>query len=162
MVDTSRREVLAAGAGALGVALAGCLSDGTDEWELDEPIPVPSATMYQGPSCDCCDVYAEYLDDSLQTDLVTVVADDLTAVKDEYGIDADLQSCHTVELDTYVVEGHIPAEVVATLVAEEPDITGIALPGMPAGSPGMGGTKSETWTVYEIAPDSEQAVYTEL
>lgn len=162
MIDTSRRVVLAAGASALGIALAGCLSDGTDEWEIEESIPATSATLYQGPSCDCCDVYAEYLDDSLQTDIETVVTENLTAVKDEHGIDSDLQSCHTVELDNYVVEGHLPAEVIATLVKEEPDITGIALPGMPAGSPGMGGTKSETWTVYEINADGEQAVYTEL
>ncbi len=162
MVYTSRREVLAAGAAALGSALAGCLSDGTDEWEIDKSIPITSATMYTGPSCDCCDVYAEYLDDSLQTDIETVVTENLTAVKDEHGIDSDLQSCHTVKLDSYVVEGHIPAEVIDTLVEDEPDIAGIALPGMPAGSPGMGGTKSETWTVYEIASDGEQAVYTEL
>lgn len=162
MVYTSRRVVLATGAGALGSALAGCLSDGTDEWEIDDSIPVTSAMMYKGPSCDCCDVYAEYLDDSLQTDVETVVTDDLTAVKEEYGIDTDLHSCHTVKLENYVVEGHVPAEVVATVVKDEPDITGIALPGMPAGSPGMGGTKSETWTVYEIDSDSEQVVYTEL
>lgn len=162
MVYTSRRAVLAAGASAVGIALAGCLSDGTDEWETDEPIPITSATMYRGPSCNCCEVYAEYLDDSLQADLETVVTEDLSVIKDEYGIDASLQSCHTVELDNYVVEGHIPAEVVATLVTDQPDIAGIALPGMPAGSPGMGGAKSETWTVYEIDPDGERAVYTEL
>lgn len=162
MVDTSRRALLLAGASALGGTLAGCLGGGTEEWEIDEPIPVTSATLYAGPNCDCCDVYAEYLDESLETNVETVVTDNLGAKKDEYGIDSDLRSCHTVELDDYIVEGHIPAEVVATLVENEPDITGIALPGMPAGSPGMGGTKSETWTMYVIDTGEEQTVYTEL
>ncbi len=162
MDTTSRRDFLAVTASAVGVSLAGCLSDGTEKWELDASIPVSSATLYTGPNCDCCDVYAEYLDNSLQAELETVVTEDLPAIKAEYGIDGSLQSCHTVELDGYVVEGHIPAEVIATLVEDEPDITGIALPGMPAGSPGMGGTKSETWTVYEIHHDGERAVYTKL
>ena len=159
-----RRVVLAAGAGAVGTALVGCQGDGDDEWELDESIAVLSVTIFQGPNGECCEVYAEYLADTLETDVETVVSEDLGAIKPEYGIDATLQSCHTVELDTYVVEGHIPAEVIATLVEEEPGITGIPLPGMPAGTPGMGGTKSETWTVYEIdgAHDDEHAVYTEL
>ncbi len=162
MVNTSRRTLLAVAGSALGTALAGCLSDGTDEWEIDETIPVASATQYQGPSCDCCDVYAEYLDDSLQTDLEIVVTERIGDVKDDHGIDRQLQSCHTVELDGYVVEGHIPAEVIGTLVRDGPDITGIALPRMPAGSPGMGGTKSETWTVYQFGPDDEHSVYREL
>jgi len=106
--------------------------------------------------------YPTTLDDSLQPELETVVTDDLAAVKSEYGIDDNVESCHTVALDSYVVEGHIPASVVATLFEDEPDIAGIALPGMPAGTPGMGGTKSETWTVYEIDPSGEPAVYTEL
>lgn len=162
MVYTSRRVALAAGTSAIGIALAGCLSDGTEERDVDESIPISSATMYMGPSCSCCDVYADYLDQALQTDLETVVTENLASVKAENGIGPDLQSCHTVKLDDYVVEGHIPDEVIATLVEDGHDITGIALPGMPAGTPGMGGTKSETWTVYEIDPDGEQAVYTEL
>lgn len=162
MIDTSRRAALLAGASAIGTALAGCLSDGTDEWETDKTISATAATMYKGPSCDCCDVYAEYFDDSFTTDLETVVSEDLAALKDNHGINTDLRSCHTVELDDYLVEGHVPAETVATLLEDEPDISGIALPGMPAGSPGMGGKKDETWTVYEIRAGDEPAVYTEL
>ncbi|MCU4750985.1 metal-binding protein [Halobacteria archaeon AArc-curdl1] len=162
MIETSRRSALLAGASAVGIALAGCLSDGTESWETDEVISVTAATMYSGPSCDCCDVYAEYLEDSLTTNLETVVPEDIVALKDDRGIETGLRSCHTVELDDYLVEGHVPAETVAMLLEDEPDISGIALPGMPAGSPGMGGTKDETWTVYEIRPGDEPAVYTEL
>ncbi|WP_312910383.1 DUF411 domain-containing protein [Natronosalvus caseinilyticus] len=161
MRETSRRAALLAGGSALAVALTGCLSDGTDGWETDEAIPVTAATMYKGPNCNCCDGYAEYLDDSLTTDLETVVPDDLEAVKADRGIEPDLRSCHTLELDGYLVEGHVPAETIAALFEDEPDIAGIALPGMPPGSPGMGGKKDETWSVYEIRVGGDSAVYTE-
>ncbi|MFC6717166.1 DUF411 domain-containing protein [Natrialbaceae archaeon GCM10025810] len=162
MVDTSRRAALLASASAIGIAFAGCLSDGSGDWETDESIPVTAATMYKGPSCDCCDVYAEYLDDALTTNLETVVSEDLEALKDDRGIDSDIRSCHTVELDDYLVEGHVPAETVSMLFEDGPDISGIALPGMPSGSPGMGGEKDKTWTVYEIRSGDDPSVYTEL
>ncbi|USZ70721.1 DUF411 domain-containing protein [Natronosalvus halobius] len=162
MRETSRRAALLAGGSAIGIALAGCLSDGTDEWETDDAIPATAATMYKGSNCDCCDVYAEYLDDFLTTDLETVVPDDLEDFKDDRGIEPDLRSCHTVELDDYLVEGHVPAEIIATLFEDEPSIAGIALPGMPPGSPGMGGKKDETWPVYEIRFEGGPKVYTEL
>ncbi|MFA9501182.1 DUF411 domain-containing protein [Natrinema sp. H-ect1] len=162
MTHTSRRTLLTAGASTIGLALAGCLTDGAGERTPDEPIPATTATMYKGPNCRCCDSYGEHLDASLETDLETVVANDLTAVKDDRGIDADLRSCHTVELDGYLVEGHVPAATVATLLEDEPEIAGIALPGMPSGSPGMGGEKRGTWQVYELRSGDEPAVYAEL
>nr|WP_049920151.1 DUF411 domain-containing protein [Halobiforma nitratireducens] len=163
-----RRTFLASGAAAIGLVVAGCLGDGggdgdpdIDEWD-DGPLAVTTATQYQGPNCDCCDAYAAYLDDHLESDLETVVTDDLTDVKAEHGIDRSLQSCHTVDLDGTIVEGHIPVAVVASALAD--DIEGIALPGMPAGSPGMGGQKTEEWTVYELEAqaEGEPPVYTEI
>lgn len=162
MVEMSRRATLAAGGSAIAIALAGCLTGGTGDWENEETIPATSATIYMGPSCNCCEVYAEYLDDALTTELETVVTEEYRGVKDDHGIDDALRSCHTVEAGDYVIEGHIPAEIVATLFEDGPDIAGIALPGMPAGSPGMGGEKDEIWTVYEIGPDDEPGVYTEF
>jgi hypothetical protein len=61
-----------------------------------------------------------------------------------------LQGCHTLLIDGYVVEGHVPVAAVKRLLAERPAIRGISLPGMPAGSPGMNGEKTEPFTVYEI------------
>ncbi len=162
MTDTSRRAALAGGASAIVGAIAGCLGDGTDEWETDTTLSVTAATLYQGESCDCCGVYAEYLQDHLDGDLEVAVTDDLAAVKEERGVDSSLQSCHTVDLEGYVIEGHVPVEVVATLLEDEPDVDGIALPGMPAGSPGMGGEKDETWTIYELDATGEPGVYAEL
>ncbi|MFP8955971.1 DUF411 domain-containing protein [Natrialbaceae archaeon A-CW3] len=165
MYDLSRRTFLAAGAGGLAipVAVAGCLGDNTEEWERDDPLEAASATLYQDPSCGCCEVYADYLDDHLTTSLETVVTDDLASVKGEYEIPNDLYSCHTIELDGYLVEGHMPVETIATMLEDEPDIRGIALPGMPQGSPGMGGDKDGTWTVYAInAAGEEPSIYAEL
>lgn len=161
MTDT-RRGFLATGATIVGVAVAGCLGDGTDEWTIDRTLSASTATQYQGPDCGCCDVYAEYLDDHLEAELDVVVTDDLAGVKREYGIESDLQSCHTVEIGGYVVEGHVPVEVIETVLEDGPDIEGIALPGMPPGSPGMGGEKDRTWTIYAIDSEETTTVYTEL
>lgn len=63
----------------------------------------------------------------------------------ELGIDDEVASCHTAEVDGYVIEGHVPAEAIQRLLTERPDAIGLALPGMPADSPGMGGD-TEDWT----------------
>ena len=61
----------------------------------------------------------------------------LTAIKDQYQIPAALQSCHTAIVDGYIIEGHVPAADIERLLIERPDIAGLAVPGMPIGSPGM-------------------------
>ena len=62
---------------------------------------------------------------------------DLVSVKNRYQVPTELQSCHTAIVDGYIIEGHVPAEDVERLLSERPDITGLAVPGMPVGSPGM-------------------------
>ena len=102
----SRRTVLTVGAAVTAGHVAGCV-DGTaaDRWAIDETIPADHATQYQGPECDCCVAYAEYLEAHLSGELDVTVTEDLSAVKAEYGIPADMQSCHTVDFGAYVVEG---------------------------------------------------------
>ncbi|WP_246057994.1 DUF411 domain-containing protein [Halonotius terrestris] len=109
-----------------------------------------------------CGRYASYLRDHLDTSLGETEIEDVTDLKRQHEIPSDLQSCHTLVLDEYVVEGHVPAEVIATMLDEEPAIDGIALPGMPSGSPGMGGTKSNTFTVYKLGGGKTGDVYTEI
>ncbi|WP_276254866.1 DUF411 domain-containing protein [Halomontanus rarus] len=164
----SRRALLTAGGASasvvLSMSLAGCLGETDDsQWETDDSLAVASATQYSAPNCNCCEQYASYLDDHLETDLDVTVPDDIAAVKREYGVPAQLGSCHTLELDGYVVEGHVPVEAIATLFDEEPSIDGIALPEMPAGSPGMPGEQSDPFTIYAIDGDGgEYEVFTEL
>lgn len=120
--------------------------------------PAPSAdpppedavvTLYRTSTCGCCVGYIDYLEDQgFQVD--DVVVEDLDAVKDDLHIPHDMRSCHTALVGDYFVEGHVPAEAVLTLLSERPAIDGIALPGMPAGSPGMGGEKAEPFVIYSI------------
>ena len=109
-------------------------------------------TVYKTATCGCCHVYAEYLkDENVNTKVVDV--EDLGVVKQEHGVPEDLQSCHTSMIGGYFVEGHIPLEVIEKLLAEKPMIKGIALPGMPSGSPGMPGPKSGQWTIFAVGND---------
>lgn len=158
----SRRSVIAAAGAA--VALAGCLDDpaNREEWTRSESLSVAHAVQYNAPNCDCCDEYAAYLEAHLDGDLDVTEPDDIGAVKRDRGVPPDLDSCHTVELDGYVVEGHVPVRAVAELFETEPTIAGIALPGMPAGSPGMSGEKEGEWTVYAFDDDGEYDQFTAL
>lgn len=112
------------------------------------------ATMYKTPTCGCCQVYGQYLKKQ-KINLTVIDLDDITPIKEEYGIPRGMESCHTTVVEGYVVEGHIPMEVITKLLSERPDIRGIALPGMPSGSPGMPGPKTHEWTIYALGNDGE-------
>ena len=84
----------------------------------------------------------------------------LSAVATQSGVPADLQSCHTAKIGTYVVEGHVPAEDIQRLLKEQPSIAGIAVAGMPMGSPGMeqGGMK-QPYTTIAFTKDGKKTVF---
>lgn len=158
-----RREFVRSGGSLLALGLAGCLSSNANSrWESDVTLEVTNANQYSAPNCSCCEAYAPYIQEHLSTTLDVTVLDDTAPVKRQFGIAEDLQSCHTLVLDEYVVEGHVPAEVIGKLLDESPAIDGIALPGMPQGSPGMGGTKREPFTFYVIGGGRTGDVYTEI
>jgi len=97
---------------------------------------VPTVVMYKSPTCGCCTKWADHLSaNGFKVEVRT--ADNINAVKDRYGVPPRLRSCHTAIVDGYVVEGHVPAREVKRLLEERPDVAGIAVPGMPIGSPGM-------------------------
>ena len=106
-------------------------------------------TLYKDPQCSCCEGYAEYLR-SNGFEISIVPTHDLPLLDEKYGIATDLQPCHISLIDGYVVGGHVPVEVVNRLLTERPKITGITLPGMPLGSPGMTGEKTAPFKIYEI------------
>ncbi len=93
-------------------------------------------TMYRGEGCDCCVDWADYLEEKGMT-IIDRKVGNLPEVKQQYGVPGAFHSCHTGVVDGYVVEGHVPASEIQRLVAQQPDAIGIAVPGMPAGSPGM-------------------------
>lgn len=108
--------------------------------------------VYKSPNCGCCGVYTQYAQQrGFDLDVNTI--NDVEGVKGEQEVPSNLWSCHTSIVDGYVVEGHMPAEAIEKLLDEQPDIKGIALPGMPSGSPGMPGPKHMEWTVYAIHND---------
>lgn len=117
----------------------------------------PVATMYKNPQCGCCAEYAGYLDAN-GYEVKVVEAADLDAVKRMVGVPETLEACHTIAVDGYAVEGHVPVEAVNRLLAERPEIRGIALPGMPLGSPGMNGDKQAPFTIISFGT-GEPAVY---
>lgn len=110
-------------------------------------------TFHKSMSCGCCGLHLNYVtrNGGLNPDVMNM--DDVEKVKDEYGIPLDLRSCHTMVIGDYFVEGHMPLEAIDKLIREKPDIKGIALPGMPAGSPGMPGVKGYEWTITAVNKD---------
>jgi hypothetical protein len=110
------------------------------------------AIVYKTSSCGCCAVYVTYLKkEGLDVEVVDVP--DIYAIKKDFGVSEFLTSCHTTVIGGYVVEGHIPLSAIKKLMAEKPDIKGIALPGMPIGSPGMPGKKVEPFEIYKLGED---------
>ena len=94
--------------------------------------------LYKNPSCGCCESYADYLrDNGYKVDVVPT--DTVVEQVEKMGIPAEIQGCHTVVHGDYAVSGHVPVETLRAFLKQAPDATGLTLPGMPAGSPGMGG-----------------------
>lgn len=92
--------------------------------------------VYRSPTCGCCKAWEDHMRAAGYTVESHEVAD-VTPTKNEHGVPMPLRSCHTALVDGYVFEGHVPAEDVARVLAERPEIDGLAVPGMPPGSPGM-------------------------
>ncbi|MGB3627020.1 MAG: DUF411 domain-containing protein [Henriciella sp.] len=115
-----------------------------------------SAMLYRSPTCGCCLGHADYLrEQGFEVEVVELETEALAYLKAEQTIPRKQQGCHTIMIEGYVVEGHVPVDAINKLLAERPDIKGIALPGMPMGSPGMGGEKTAPFAVMVIGEDDE-------
>lgn len=127
----SRREWLRMTAGGLVLGPAGAS-------RLFALAPAKEATVYKSATCGCCKKWVEHLQKSGYT-VTSHDVPDVAVYKTRYGVPAALGSCHTAVVSGgYVVEGHVPADLIDKLVVERPqDIIGLAVPGMPQGSPGM-------------------------
>ena len=113
----------------------------------------PTLEVYKSPTCGCCSKWVDHAKEHGFTAKVTEMPDDgLDALKAKHGIPATARSCHTVLVGGYVVEGHVPAPEVKRLLKERPAIKGIAVAGMPTGSPGMEvpGRKPQTYNVISF------------
>lgn len=114
-----------------------------------------NAVMYKNPGCGCCDGHAAALRDA-GLNVRIVPTEDLPAVKARAGVPAKLQGCHTTLVGGYAVEGHVPVASVQRLLRDKPAVRGIALPGMPSGSPGMAGPKTAPFKVLSFGAGGTQ------
>ena len=114
-----------------------------------------TAVMYKNPGCECCDGHAAALRKA-GFDVKVVPTEKLATRKAEAGVPKELQGCHTTIVAGYAVEGHVPIAAVQRLLRERPKVRGIALPGMPAGSPGMGGVKAAPFKVLSFSSGGTQ------
>ena len=140
MPSLSRRDLVAALAGLSAITVAGCRRSSTSNSSESNVTAVArpaSMTVYRDPSCGCCEAWAEI---ARQAGYQVSVVDrsDMPAIKTRLGVPEALASCHTTTVGGYAVEGHVPLEDVARLLKDQPKgIRGLAVAGMPRGSPGM-------------------------
>ncbi|RXZ44776.1 DUF411 domain-containing protein [Crenobacter cavernae] len=111
-----------------------------------------TGTVYKNPQCGCCTAWAEHLAKN-GVSLKVEPRDDLAAVR------AKLGGCHTAKIDGYVFEGHVPADLVKKVLKDKPAIAGLAVPGMPAGSPGMEGPTKVGYPVIAFDRQGRRRVY---
>jgi len=116
----------------------------------------PAITVTKDPNCGCCDGWADHL--KANGFAVNIIEDpQINRVKARLGVPAALASCHTAEIEGYVIEGHVPASAIRRLLALRPKARGLAVPGMPVGSPGMEieGTPPEIYAVIAFGPGGQ-------
>ena len=137
------RQTLVAG------ALAGLISfSGVALADKDKTV-----TVFKTPWCGCCQVWTDAVEKAGYHVIVKDM-EDLSAIKKQAGVPAEMEGCHTAVIGDdrkYVIEGHVPLEAIEKMMSERPDIRGIAVPGMPQGSLGMGYDPSARYTVYSLS-----------
>ncbi len=119
---------------------------------------LPAITVYKSPTCGCCAKWVDHLEEN-GFEVKSIDTPDVNITKKQYGVPGELSSCHTALVDGYVVEGHVPADVVKKMLEEKPEIVGVAVPGMPMGSPGMEGDRVDNYDVIAFQKDGTRSVY---
>ena len=146
------------------IGLASC-SGNTSETQaadmIEQAALVSELTVYRSPTCGCCGKWIAYME-AQGFRIKDEITEEMDVIKEQYGVPQTMASCHTTVANGYVIEGHIPAVDVARLMTEKPDISGIAVPGMPIGSPGMeSGDYIEPYTVFSFNASGEIASFAE-
>jgi hypothetical protein len=120
--------------------------------------PLPPVQVFKSPTCGCCGAWVEHLEAAGFPVRVTEV-DDTTAARKRLGMPDRLGSCHTATVAGYVLEGHVPAADVTRLLADRPPALGLAVPGMPVGSPGMEGPNARPYDVVTFDKQGRSEVF---
>ena len=117
------------------------------------PSPAPPAMkVYLTPTCGCCGKWVEHLE-AAGFKVTREVTTNLAGVPERQRVPEQLRTCHTAVIGSYLIEGHVPVDVVQKLLKEKPKIAGIAVPGMPIGSPGMEGPNPRPYSVIAFTAD---------
>jgi hypothetical protein len=118
----------------------------------------PQIAVYKTPTCGCCQGWVDHVEKAgFHTEVLDLQS--LASIKQQAGIPSDLASCHTSMVDGYFVEGHVPADAIQRLLSERPDIAGIAVPGMPMGTPGMEGSYRQPYDIIAVGHDGSRTVF---
>lgn len=120
--------------------------------------PPPTLTVFKTKTCGCCGKWVEHMRTSGFKVIVNEVAS-TGEYRQKYGVPEKLQSCHTAVVDGYTIEGHVPAAEIQRLLKEKPKAKGLAVPGMPAGSPGMEAPHQDAYSVFRFDEGGMLSVY---
>ena len=163
----SKLTIFSVGLAIAALTITGCTT--ANETSSSQAVSAANAqtvlaselTVYRSRTCGCCGKWIEHAEAAGFT-VKDEVTEDMAAIKAQYAVPQNLTSCHTTVVGNYVIEGHVPAEDVQRLLVEQPDVAGIAVPGMPAGSPGMeSGDYVEPYTVFSFTESGETATFAE-
>lgn len=161
-MSTPRKIAVVVAALALGAGVWAWTQASGDETSSQPAADGPVVHVLKTATCGCCAAWVDHMrEEGFRVEAEDLGSQELVAAKNERGVPRDLFACHTAVVDGYVVEGHVPADEVRRLLDEQPDVTGIAVPDMPAGSPGMEvGGRQESYDVVAFdAEDGERSVF---
>lgn len=137
-------------AGTLSAADAAAPRSGVSPLEM---------TVYRSPTCGCCGKWLEHMKQN-GFKVKDVLTEDMDSIKRQQGVPDNLKSCHTAVVGGYRVEGHVPASDVRALLEKKPAVSGISVPGMPVGTPGMEmGGRKDPYAVVQFDKSGEPAVF---
>ena len=119
-----------------GIVFANTLNAHASNAVTQENFDIPRVISFRSASCSCCKKWINHLRDN-GIEVVDNIIEDVSIIKNQYQIPNNLRSCHSAQIANYTIEGHVPIESINKLFREKPNINGIAVPGMPLGSPGM-------------------------
>lgn len=142
----SRRQLMTGAGAALALGLP---------WSYANAAAKPVIQVYKSPTCGCCEMWVEHLAAHGFEVKAEDVAD-LDTIKQMASIPDHLLACHTALVEGYAIEGHVPAVAIQKLLVDRPAIRGLAVPGMPAGSPGMPSPDPERYDVITFGDSQDQ------
>jgi hypothetical protein len=160
----SRRLFLTTLATTIGAAAAGAAVVSRLEAQASQvkkSSPPRDMVVYKDPNCGCC---SEWIKHVTKAGFTVTIKDmpnpsDMQLTKRSFGVPAALESCHTGRIGAYTIEGHVPADLIVKLLAEKPTAKGLAVPGMPMGSPGMEGNRKDAYNVMLFDATGKARVY---